>query len=468
MPERVVDLGGPPIAVHIVGIGGAGMSAIATVLAGMGHRVSGSDLKSSPFFERLRALGVDVRIGHAAENVGRDVDIVAVSTAIPATNPEVAVAGERGIPVLRRAEILTAIVATRRSVAVGGTHGKTTTSSMLALVLIEAGIHPSFIVGGELNEIGTGAVWDTRGDLLVVEADESDGTFIELPADAVLVTNVEPDHIEHYGTFDALRAAFAVFMEQAPGPRVVCVDDPLAAAIGAEHDAVGYGTNDRASYRMVDVTTGQGRVRFTLSTPSGDQWPVVLPVPGLHNARNAAGAMAMALELGAPGAAAVKALGRYAGVARRFEARGAAAGVTFIDEYSHLPGEVAAAIEAAREGEWRRVVCVFQPHRFSRTATLWHDFEDAFVGADVLAVTDVYSAGEAPRPGVTGKLIVNAVLDAHPTQRVAWLPHRADLVSYLMAELRPGDLCLTMGAGDLTTLPDVLLEALASRTEKAS
>ena len=461
MAERaVIDLAGAPVSVHIVGIGGAGMSAIATVLRAMGHRVSGSDLKPSAFLDRLRALGVEVTVGHAADNVG-EVDLVAISTAIPRSNPEVVAAESRGISVVSRAEILAAIVRTKRGVAVAGTHGKTTTSSMLSLVLIEAGLHPSFIVGGELNEIGTGAVFDPLGDVLVVEADESDGTFLELGADAVLVTNIEPDHIEHYGTFAALHAAFERFVEQAPGPKVVCADDPLAAAIGAPLGAIGYGTIDGADYRMRDVEAGHGGVRFTLHTPAGDDWRVALPVPGLHNARNAAGAMTMALELGASGDAAVRALGRYAGVARRFELRGTAGGVTFIDEYSHLPSEVAAAIEAAKEGEWRRLVCVFQPHRFSRTATLWEDFADAFEGADVLAVTDIYSAGEPPRPGITGKLIVNTVLDAHPLQRTAWLPHRSDVVTFLRAELRPGDLCLTMGAGDLTTLPDVMLEVLS-------
>ena len=455
-----IDLAASPIAVHIVGIGGAGMSAIATVLATMGHRVSGSDLKSSGFLERLRALGIGVTVGHAAENVG-GVDVVAISTAIPDSNPEVVAARERRIPVLSRADLLAEIVRTKPTVAVGGTHGKTTTSSMLSLVLMEAGMHPSFIVGGELNEIGTGAVWDSRGDVLVVEADESDGTFIELAARSVLVTNVEPDHIEHYGSFAVLRSAFEQFLDQAPGPRVYCADDPIAAVLGRTRSAVGYGMDDSADYRMTGVTTGHGGIEFTLHAPTGEEWRVALPVPGLHNARNAAGAMTMAIELGAAPEAAVRALGRYAGVARRFELRGAAGGVTFVDEYSHLPSEVAAAIEAAKEGDWRRVVCVFQPHRFSRTATLWQDFDDAFVGADVLAITDVYSAGEDPRPGITGKLIVNAVLDAHPLQRVAWLPHRADLVTYLKAELRPGDLCLTMGAGDLTTLPDVLVEVLS-------
>ncbi len=285
-----IDLSGAPLAIHIVGIGGAGMSAIATVLAGMGHRVSGSDLKGSSFVDRLRAVGVDVRVGHDASHVG-PADIVAVSTAIPSSNPEVGAARERGIRVARRAEILAAIVATRPAVAVGGTHGKTTTSSMLSLVLIEAGLHPSFIVGGELNEIGTGAVWDPRGELLVVEADESDGTFIELPAESVLVTNVEPDHLEHYGSFEALRAAFDAVRGAGLEGRGSCVSTiRLAATLAAGRRAVGYGTSQSADYRMIDVVTGHGRVDVRARDSTGERWPVVLPVPGLHNAAQRHGA----------------------------------------------------------------------------------------------------------------------------------------------------------------------------------
>jgi UDP-N-acetylmuramate--alanine ligase len=441
-----------PMRVHVVGIGGAGMSAIATVLAAMGHTVSGSDLKDSPGLSRLRSLGMAVAIGHGAEHVG-DVDAVTVSTAVPPSNPEVVAARERGIPVLRRAETLAAIAATRRTVAVAGTHGKTTTSSMLALVLVEAGYRPSFIIGGELNEIGTGAVWDD-GEWFVVEADESDGTFLELGPEAALVTNVEPDHLEHYGGFDGLVDAFRRFADSVPGPRVVCADDPIAAELGG----ITYGTAAGADYRMVGVEGGRSRVRFTVEHDGAPVGEIALPVPGLHNARNACGALVTGLCLGVPFEAAARALARYGGVARRFQFRGERDGVTFVDDYAHLPTEVAAALAAARDGEWRRVVAVFQPHRFSRTATLWRDFADAFVDADVLVLTDVYAAGEAPRPGVSGKLLVNAVLDAHPQARVAYLPGRAELAPYLRRVLRPGDVCVTLGAGDVTSLADELAQ----------
>jgi UDP-N-acetylmuramate--alanine ligase len=405
---------------------------------------------------------VAVTVGHRAENLG-DAEAVAVSTAIPPTNPEVVAAGERGVPVLRRAEVLAAIAATRRTVAVAGTHGKTTTSSMLALVLSEAGMRPSFVVGGELNEIGSGAVWDD-GEWFVVEADESDGTFLELGAEAALVTNVEPDHLEHYGSWAALRDAFRRFVAAAPGPRVVCADDAEAAAVA---DAVGgcvtYGTAAGADWRMVDVRAERAGVSFDLLHGDEVVGRVALPVPGVHNARNAAGALVTAVALGAPVDAGLRALARYAGVARRFQFRGEAAGVTFVDDYAHLPTEVRAALAAARAGGWRRVVCVFQPHRYSRTAALWQDFADAFDDADVLVLTDVYAAGEAPRPGVTGALLVNAVLDAHPWRRLAYFPRRSELVPFLARELRPGDLCLTLGAGDLTSVPDEVRAALAAR-----
>jgi UDP-N-acetylmuramate--alanine ligase len=459
-PSPTIDLSAPR-RVHVVGVGGSGMSAIATVLAEMGHEVSGSDLKESGGLARLRALGVRVDVGHRADQLGA-ADLVTASTAVPATNPEVAAAHERGLPVLRRAEILAAIAATRRCLAIAGTHGKTTSSSMLALVLVAAGVRPSFIIGGEVNEIGTGAAWD-RGEWFVVEADESDGTFLELGAEAVLVTNVEPDHLEHYGDFDTLVDAFDRFLAAAPGPRVVCADDEVAARLGARHGAVTYGTAERADLRMLDLHSSRSGVRFTAEHRGVVLGEITLPVPGAHNARNAAGALATALELGVAFDVARTALARYAGVARRFEFRGEVASVTFVDDYAHLPTEVAAALATAKGGEWRRVVCVFQPHRYSRTASLWRSFADAFGDADLLVVTDVYAAGEAPRPGVTGMLMARAVLDAHPWRRLAYLPRRRDLVPYLAGELRPGDLCLTLGAGDLTSVVDEVKARVRAR-----
>ena len=465
-PTADVDLRSPRT-IHVVGVGGAGMSAIARVLASMGHRVSGSDLKESSGLERLRAEGVEVHIGHDSSNLRSDLDYVTVSTAIPERNLEVVSARQRGLPVLRRAEMLGAIAATRHTVAVAGTHGKTTTASMLALVLTQAGMRPSFIIGGDVNEIGSGAIW-SDGEWFVVEADESDGTFVELPREAALLTNVEADHLEYHGSFDVLLAQFDLFLSAATGPKLVCADDAIALEIGRAHGAHTYGTSKEAEFRMVDVTVGRWGAAFDLHHDGRELGRLSLPLAGLHNACNAAAAAVMGVLLGASFDAARIALGRFSGVARRFEHRGEVGGITFIDDYAHLPTEVAAALAAAKAGEWSRVVCVFQPHRYSRTAVLWREFADAFGDADVAAITDVYAAGEIPRPGVSGKLVVQAVLDAHPWARVAYLPHRADISTFLRRELRPGDLCLTLGAGDLTSLPDEMQELLRADEEHAA
>ena len=460
-PGVALDLS-RPARLHVVGIGGAGMSAIATVLAGMGHQVSGSDLKASAGLERLRALGVAVHVGHDAAHLPAELDAVTISTAIPARNPEVVAARDRGVAVLRRAEMLAAIAATRRSIAVAGTHGKTTTSSMLALVLIEAGLRPSFIIGGDVNEIGTGAVWDD-GELLVIEADESDGTFLELPRHGAVVTSIEPDHLEFYGGFENLKAAFGRFVAETPGPRVVCADDVLAAELGRAAGAVTYGTAPDADYRMTDLQGGRAGSSFGLTHQGRELGRVQLPIAGAYNARNAAAAVVMGIELGAPIEAGRAALARFAGVARRLEHRGEVDDITFIDDYAHLPSEVASVLSSTRDGGWGRVVCVFQPHRYSRTEALWQDFADSFGDADLLVVTDIYPSGETPRPGISGKLVAQAVLDAHPWRRLAYLPRRSDIVAYLAAELRPGDLCLTLGAGDLTSLPEEVQARLRER-----
>ena len=459
--EPTLDLS-VPRRVHVVGIGGAGMSAIAVVLARMGHTVTGSDLKDSRALTRLRAAGIDARVGHEAGNVTVDLDGVVVSTAIPATNPEVVEAGRLGIPVHRRAEALRALVATRRGIAVAGSHGKTTTSSMLALVLRGAGWRPTFLIGGDVNEVGTNAAYDD-GEWLVVEADESDGTFLELPAEAVIVTNVEADHLDHYGSFPALVDAFVAFLERAPGPRVVCVDEPHAAAIAAQVGARTYGFAAGADYRVVRYEGGRHGSEVELTRDGAPLGTFSLPVPGQHNATNAVAAVALATELGVPFAESARALAGFGGVARRFEFRGELDGVTLIDDYAHLPSEVQAALRTARAGGWDRVVAVFQPHRYSRTASLWRDFADAFTDADLLVLTDVYAAGEAPRPGISGRLLVRAVLDAHPAASVVYLPHRSDVVAQVPRLTRSGDVVLTLGAGDLTTIPDLWLGADGDR-----
>jgi UDP-N-acetylmuramate--alanine ligase len=444
-----------PLVVHVVGIGGAGMSAIATALATMGHTVTGSDLKSSGVTERLTRSGVAVTIGHGADAV-IGADLVTVSTAIPDNNPEVVEARRRGIPVLARAEALAAIAGLKRCVAVAGTHGKTTTASMLALALVSSGIHPSFLIGGDVNEIGTNAVWD-EGEWLVVEADESDGTFLSLDPEIAVITNVEADHLDHYGSFTAMRAAFEQFAMDGR-VRVVGGDDPVAAEIGRACGAAVVGTSPECTYRMVDVTPARSSVSFGLTGPDGALLgQVVVPVPGLHNAKNAAVAAVAALSVGVPFDTVTAALARFAGVARRFEFRGEAGGVTFVDDYAHLPSEVRAALAAARNGGWRRVVAVFQPHRYSRTAELWSEFGPAFGDADLAVITDVYGAGEAPVPGVSGQLVADAVHRAFPEMPVLYVAGRADLARAVEDILDVGDLCLTLGAGDLTSLPDELM-----------
>jgi UDP-N-acetylmuramate--alanine ligase len=451
--------------VHVMGAGGAGMSALASVLAAMGHAVSGCDLKSSPVLERLSLLGVEVRVGHDPSHV-RGVDVVAYSSAVDPGHPELEAARDQGAQVWTRADLLEAIAADREVVAIAGTHGKTTTSSMLALVLVEGGVRPSFVVGGEVNEIGTNAVWD-EGELLVVEADESDGTFLRLRPRLALVTSVEADHLDHWGSLSAVESAFDAFVGAA-GLALVCADDDgarrlrerLEASGGTAPRILGYGLADEAEFRIEGLELARSEVRFRLSRPGGPPLALAAPVPGVHNARNAAGAAAAGLLLGARPEDVARALARFGGVARRFEFRGEVAGITFVDDYAHLPTEVRAALAAARAGGWRRVVAVFQPHRYTRTAALAADFGTAFDDADLVVVTDVYPAGEPARLGVSGKLVLDAVLEARPDTPAAYLPRRDELVAYLRRVLRPGDCCLTLNAGDLTSLPDELMELL--------
>ena len=329
---------------------------------------------------------------------------------------------------------------------------------MLSLILVEAGMRPSFVIGADVNEIGTNAVWDS-GDWLVVEADESYGTFQAIRPDLAVLTSVEADHLDFYGTFEVLRAAFSDFLSGASMGSVVCADDPEAAAIGREHGATTVGSDPASAYVMADLDPQRSSVSFTLRGPDGPLGSVHIGVPGLHNARNAATAVVAALRVGAPFSAAQAALARFAGVTRRFEFRGEAAGVTFVDDYAHLPSEVRAALATARTGGWARVVAVFQPHRFSRTAALATAFGTAFAEADVVVVTDIYSAGERPVPGVSGRLVADAVRDQDPQRRVLYAAGWEELRLTVGSELRPGDLCLTLGAGDLTRLPDELLES---------
>ena len=441
-------------AIHVVGAGGAGMNAIAAVLLSMGHSVSGSDLRESAGVNRLRSMGARIEVGHDASNIG-DASLICRSTAVPDSNVEILAALDAGRVVLSRAEILAAICSNKQTIAVAGTHGKTTTSSMLALALTAAGLEPSFIVGGDLNDIGSGAVWNDQGELFVVEADESDGTFLKVGAATAIVTNLESDHLDYFGDYDALVQAFTEFLDAVDGPRIVCIDDPGAAGLATEvGGCLTYGTADNADYRVVGINSSRYASNFEVIRGGKRITKCDLPVPGIHNVLNATAAFATAVEMGADPDLVATALARFAGVARRFEFRGEHQGVVYVDDYAHLPTEVSAVLAAARTGDWERIVAVFQPHRYSRTAELWREFGDSFVDADHIVLTGVYGAGESPRPGITGDLLVRAILDDHPKSSVTYLPGREQVADYLDSILRPGDLCLTMGAGDLTSVAD--------------
>ncbi len=453
--------------VHLVGIGGAGMSGLARLFLARGVAVSGSDLKESTAIEELRALGADVAVGHDAGNVG-EADAVVVSTAIGPGNPEVADARARGIPVLARAQVLAAMMGERRGIAVAGTHGKTSTTSMLAVVLERAGLDPTYVVGGDLNESGSNAR-SGAGELFLAEADESDGTFLLLEPELAVVTNVEEDHLDFYRDLPDIEAAFVRFCRRA-GTVVACADEPGAVRVveAAGAGAVWYGGSADADVRVEEVEGGRagGRCRIRVSAAPGvAAWVgrLELPVPGRQHLWNAAAAVAVATRVGVPAEVAVEALASYGGVRRRWERRGDADGVEFVDDYAHHPTEIAATLRAARANGADRIVAVFQPHRFSRTSRLWRGLGESLSDADLVVVTDVYGAGEQPVPGVTGKLVIDGLVEAAPGKRAVYLPRRSEVAPFLAREVRPGDLVLTLGAGDITMVGSETLALLGSR-----
>lgn len=448
-----VDLS-EPRRVHVVGVGGPGMSAVALTLVGMGHTVTGSDIRERQILDRLRSVGVQVYLGHSREHVV-DADVVTYSTAIPADLNELDEARRRGITTVHRSEVLAAICAATHAIGVAGTHGKTTTSSMMMLALTEADRRPGFVIGGDVTDMGVGAAWTGSNDF-VIEADESDGTHLRLPLRAAIVTNVDVDHLDHYGSFDAVVDGFRRFLAAVDGPRVVCADDPVAASLAAEAGAITYGENPAADYQIVDAEPDGGAFRFRVEHAGDEIASVRLPLRGRHNVANACGVIALAHLLGVDGAVSAAALARFGGVARRFDVRASDDGATFVDDYAHLPREIDAVLSGARDSGdgWRRVVAVFQPNRYNRMAEMWQDYGAAFGAADLVILTDIYASGTQPLPGVTGKLVVNAVCEADPTRRVVWLPRREDLVRFVADEIGTGDVCISMGCGDIATFPD--------------
>jgi UDP-N-acetylmuramate--alanine ligase len=334
---------------------------------------------------------------------------------------------------------------------------------MLMLIMVQAGVRPSFVIGGDVTDMGTGAQW-TGGEWFVVEADESDGTHLELPLHGTILTNVEIDHLDHYGTYEAIIEGFDRYLGQVPGPKVLCLDDARCAVLAERHGAITYGTSPQADFVATNIEPRGGAFTFDVVHHGTLLGSVSLPLRGVHNVRNATGALAMAVSVGVSFDVAAAALGKFGGVARRFDIRGVDGGATLVDDYAHLPNEIAAVLAAAKGSgdDWRRVVAVFQPNRFNRMAVMWHEYQDAFVDADQVVLTDIFASGTTPIPGVTGKLVVNAVLDAHPDTALAWMPRRADLVDFLARRLGEGDVCISMGCGDIATLPD---EVQARRAE---
>jgi len=455
---------------HLVGIGGAGMSGLARLLLAGGVRVSGSDLKETPALTQLRAAGAEVRVGHRPKNVG-DVDAVVISTAIGRENPEVVEAASREVPVLARAQVLAALMRRHRGVAVAGTHGKTTTTSILALILERTGHDPTYIVGGDLNESGSNARAG-GGELFVAEADESDGSFLLLDPEVALVTNVEVDHLDFFANREEIEAAFVAFCLRAEKV-VACADDPGAVRVveAAGIDPLWYGESATSGVSVADVrAVPPGSVaRLRVSSAGSDEWEgeMEVPVPGRQYVMNSAGAVAAAILLGVPPAAAAEAVRGYGGVRRRWERQGAARGAEFVDDYAHHPTEIAATLSAAREHDHVRVLAVFQPHRYTRTAAMWRSLGESLGDADLVVVTDVYGAGEEPVAGITGKLVVDALVEARPGKRAVYLPRRPDLAPFLAREVKEGDLILTMGAGDITMLAEETLVLMGgSRLER--
>ncbi len=447
--------------VHFIGIGGIGMSGIAEILLTLGHRVSGSDLKRSPVTDRLLSLGAAIFEGHAAANIA-GADVVVTTSALSPLNPEVLAAHEQSIPVIQRAEMLAELMRLKYGIAVAGMHGKTTTTSMIAAVLAAGGLDPTVVVGGRVETMGSGARLG-RSQYLVAEADESDRSFLKLSPILAVVTNIDREHMDCYRDMEDVERAFLEFMDRVPfyGATTACIDDPQLAALlpRVRHTVLTYGMAEQAAFRLEVLPSNSGhRSQFLVHRKGTALGPFTLSVPGLHNLRNATAAVAIGVQLGVPVDRIAAGLADFAGVERRFQRKGEVRGVTVVDDYGHHPTEIRATLEAARQCGFRRILVLFQPHRYTRTRDLLDEFRHCFQAADVVRVLDIYAASEAPIPGVDALALVNAIDGAD----VRYASSFEEAVAQLAALAYPGDLVLTMGAGNVHQAAALVLAALAA------
>ena len=453
--------------IHFVGIGGIGMSGIAEILINEGFVISGSDRSLSEVTERLQKLGARVFEGHRASNVGSDVDALVYSSAVGPDNPEILEAQRRKIPVIRRAEMLAEVMRLKYGIGIAGTHGKTTTTSMISLVLMEGGLDPTVIVGGKLSGLGGTNARLGQGKFIVVEADEFDRSFLSITPTIAVLTTLETDHLDCYRDLEDLKGAFIQFAGKVPfyGFVVLCLDEPALQDIMPQlsrKKILTYGLNPQADLQAVDIRHKENTSTFTAVRGREDLGQVTLQIPGKHNVQNALAAIAVGLELGVPFARAKAGIEKFSGVYRRWELKGECAGITVYDDYAHHPTECRATLSGVRAGWRRRIVCVFQPHLYSRTRDFYEEFAKAFLLSDVLVITDIYAAREEPIQGITGELIANAAKQ-YGHKEVHYVPDKKKVPEFLAGTARRNDIVITMGAGDIWRFGEEFLKLLKSQ-----
>jgi UDP-N-acetylmuramate--alanine ligase len=447
--------------IHFVGIGGIGMSGIAEVLLNLGYHISGSDIKETEVTRRLHTLGCEISYGHRKENV-KETDVVVVSSAIRKGNPEVEVAEQRLIPVIPRAEMLAELMRMKVGIAIAGTHGKTTTTSLIATVLAAGGLDPTVVIGGRLNSIGSSARLG-QGEFLVAEADESDGSFLKLLPTIAVVTNIDPEHLDYYKGIEEIKETFLNFLSKIPffGLAVLCLDHPNVQSLipRLKKRFTTYGLTTQADFQAKEIAFEGFFTSFDVLHQGKEVGRLKLQMPGLHNIYNALATLATAFELNIPFEVAQEALRHFSGIQRRFQIRGEKKGILIVDDYGHHPVEIMATLRAARAGWRRRIVAVFQPHRYTRTQALFHDFLTAFYDADVLILTDIYPAGEDRIEGVEAKALFEGIRD-YGHKNVTYFADKKEIVNTLLRILVPGDMVITLGAGDIWQVADELVNRL--------